>query len=287
MKKRLKHWFVDLLRPLPDGLYCRLYYLLKLRKIPHFRNPKTFNEKINWRKLYDRNPIYTKLADKYEVRKYVADKIGAEHLVPLLGVWDKVEEIDFEKLPKQFVLKCTHDCGSVVICKDKERFDFEAAKEKLGKALKRNWYWEAREWQYTDMSPRIIAEEYLVDESGEELKDYKFYCFGEKVVCVEAMFHRFHQEGLRINIYDERWNLLPVEIKYPSDTNMAIEKPQRFDEMLSYAKMLGKDFSFVRVDFYQAKNQIYFGELTFTPGGVVNEFNPEKYDALFGKEWVL
>jgi hypothetical protein len=283
----IKDIISSLLKFLPDYLYVQLYYFAKAKKIGNFKKPKTFNEKINWRKLYDHNPLYTKLSDKYAVREYIAEKIGEEHLVPLLGVYNSVDEIDFNILPNQFVLKCTHDCASVIICKDKQNFDFKQAKSKLSKCLKKNFYWRTREWQYKDIEPKIIAEQYLVDESKIELKDYKIYCFRDKIACIEVMFNRFSSVGLKINIYDTDWNLLPLQIKCPNDPNVKIEKPEELEKMLFIAKILANDFSFVRVDFYVANNKIYFGEMTFTPGGTFNKFTPSKYDRIFGDMWKI
>ena len=275
----------SLLKFLPDNLYCQLYYFAKMKKFGNFKNPKTFNEKINWRKLYDRNPIYAKLSDKYAVREYITEKIGEEYLVPLLGVWNDANEIDFDKLPDKFVLKCTHDCASVVICNDKQNFDIEKAKKKLNNCLKTNFYWQAREWQYKNIKPRIIAEQYLVDESGVDLKDYKIFCFGGKPEFILVDFNRFSTH--KRNLYTINWDFCDFEIKYPCDKNIKIEKPSQLENMLKLAEILSKDNSYVRVDFYIADGKIYFGELTFSNGGGYSRFTPTQYDRKIGDLWKI
>ncbi len=170
-------------RLIPDELYLKIYYWLRINKKLNLDNPKTFNEKLQWLKLYDRNPAYVNLVDKYEVRKYIAEVIGKEYLIPLIGVWDKFEDINFSKLPNQFVLKCTHDSGGIVICTDKSKLEFEVARKKINNSLNRNYFYHAREWPYKDIKPRIICEEYMVNGSGKELKDYKFMCFNGEVKC--------------------------------------------------------------------------------------------------------
>ena len=160
---------------MPDKSYLSLVFRLSLGYWPDFENPKTFNEKLNWLKLYDRKPLYTQLVDKYAVREYIAEKIGEQYLIPLVGgPWNSVDEIDFDALPEQFVLKTTHDSGGVVICRDKSSFDVEAAKARLAGHLKREYFWGKREWPYKNVKPRIIAEKYMVDSEDAELRDYKF-----------------------------------------------------------------------------------------------------------------
>lgn len=167
--------YKQLLNWIDDKAYLKLMYYLIFDKKLNLNNSKTFNEKLQWLKLYDRNPLYTKLVDKYEVRKYIAQTIGEEYLIPLIGVWDKFDDIDFSTLPNQFVLKCTHDSGGLVICKNKSKLDIEVARKKINKCLRRNYYYSGREWPYKDVKPRIVCEKYMVDESGVELKDYKFF----------------------------------------------------------------------------------------------------------------
>ncbi|NOH16235.1 glycosyl transferase [Clostridium cochlearium] len=251
----------------------------------NLQNPQTFNEKLQWLKLYNRNPLYTQLVDKYEVRKYIAKTIGEEYLIPLLGVYDNFDEIDFSKLSNQFVLKCTHDSGGLVICKDKNKLDIEAARKKIKKSLKRNYYYHGREWPYKNVKPRIICEKYMVDESDTELKDYKFMCFNGEVKCIFVCLNRNSVNGLNINIYDPSWNLMPFGRPNHLNSNTTILKPKNFYKMVQFAEKLSRDIPFVRVDFYETNGRLYFGELTFYPGAGFEEFNPESYDYLLGS-WI-
>src|SRR4051812_46457707 len=161
---------------LPDKIYLRMLYRIRMKKKLNWKNPKTFNEKLQWLKLHDRQQKYNSMVDKYEAKQYVSDRIGSEYIIPTYGVWDSFEEINFDMLPDQFVLKCTHDCGGLVICRDKNTFDIEKAREKITKCLKRNYYYHTREWPYKGVKPRVIAEKYMEDSSSVVLKDYKFYC---------------------------------------------------------------------------------------------------------------
>lgn len=244
------------------------------------KNPKTFNEKIQWLKLYGRLERYTDMADKYEVRRYIADIIGKEYLIPLIGIWNRFEDIDFEKLPNQFVLKCTHDSNSVIICKDKAIFDIDKAKDKLNKLLKYKFYRMFREPQYKNIKPRIICEEYMTDESGGELKDYKIFCFNGMPRIIFVYYDRFTNH--KVNIYDAEWNYIPVSTAYPTDPNVIINKPSRLGEMLDLAETLSRGISLVRVDFYSIGDRIYFGELTFTPSAGFVKFEPKEFDFEMG-----
>jgi len=268
-------------RIIPDDIFLKLKYKLSMGKKINLDNPQTFNEKLQWLKLYDRNPLYTKLVDKYEVRKYIAQTIGEEYLIPLIGVWDRFEDIDFSQLPNQFVLKCTHDSGGIVICTDKSRIDINAAKKKINKCLKRNYYYYCREWPYKNIKPRIICEKYMADESGTELKDYKLMCFNGKVKCSFVCLNRYSSTGLNVDFYDMNWKPMPFERHYPS-SGTEISKPKNFDKMVEFAEILSKNIPFVRVDFYETNEKLYFGELTFYPGSGFEEFTPESYDYLLG-----
>ncbi|ONI37874.1 glycosyl transferase [Candidatus Epulonipiscium fishelsonii] len=273
----------ELLNWIPDKLYLMLRCKAKLGYFPNLNNPKTFNEKLQWLKLHDRNPRYTKLVDKYEVRKYIAKKIGKEYLIPLLGVWDNFDEIDFDKLPNQFVLKATHDSGGVFICKDKNNFNKEDARKKINKSLKRNYYWGEREWPYKNVKPKIICEKYMVDESGYELKDYKIFCFNGKPKLIQVNYGRFTNH--KRNYYNLKWQHLDLEINSPTDKNVIIQKPKNFDKMIQLARILSKDFAHVRIDFYSIKDKLYFGEITLYHGSGYEEIRPFKYDKLMGS-WI-
>jgi len=266
---------------LPDTVYLKIMFRAKCSYSLDLKNPKTFNEKLQWLKLYNRNPLYTWLADKYEVRKFIAEKIGDEYLIPLLGVWDSVDEIDFEKLPNQFVLKCNHDSGSVIICNDKNNFNVEKTKEKLRKNLKRNYYWLGREYPYKNIKPRIICEKYMVDESGTELKDYKFFCFNGEPKIIQVNYNRSIDH--RLNFYDTKFNYVHIQLKpHLTNPNKLIDKPSNLDKMLILAKTLSKDYPFVRVDFYSINDKVYFGELTFTPNSGYKEFKPAEFNFEMG-----
>lgn len=270
---------------LPDNIYLKLMYKVMTGQKLDLNNPKTFNEKLQWLKLYDRNPLYTTLVDKFAVREYIKDKIGEEYLIPLLGgPWKSVDEIPFDTLPNQFVLKTTHDSGGVVICKNKAEFNIQAAKEKLNKSLKHNFYYGGREWPYKNVPPQIIAEKYMVDESGEELKDYKLMCFNSKVKASFVCSDRFSKDGLKVTFYDSDWKRLPFERHYPA-SKVDIDKPKSYEEMVHIAEKLSENMKFVRMDFYEINGKVYFGEFTFYPGSGFEEFNPPEWDEELGK-WI-
>jgi hypothetical protein len=219
------------------------------------------------------------MADKYEVREYITEKIGGDYLIPLLGVWDNPDDIDFKNLPNQFVLKCTHNSGGIFICKDKNKLDIKKVKRNLHKYLKYNYYWGNREWLYKDLKPRIIAEQYMVDESGIELKDYKFFCFNGEV---KSMFVATNRGiDTRFDFFDLEFNHMPF-IQYYPNADKIINKPKGFDEMVKLANILSKGILHVRVDFYDVGGKIYFGELTFFHFSGWRKFEPSYYDELFG-----
>ena len=264
-----------------DKTYLEILYKKIFNKELDLDNPKTFNEKLQWLKLYDRNPEYIKMVDKYLVKDYIKDIIGEKYIIPTLGIYDKFDDIDFDKLPNQFVLKCTHDSGSTVICKDKNNFDFKGAKNKIEKALKRNFFYGGREWPYKNIKPRIIIEKYMESDGGKDLLDYKFMCFNGKVECSFVCLDRNNKNGLKVDFYDLEWNKLPFERHYPN-SNVVVSKPKNYNLMLELADKLSKEIPFVRVDFYEINEKIYFGELTFYPGSGYEKFTPEKYDRVLG-----
>ncbi len=267
---------------IPDERYLKINYKLHMGKKLDLNSPQTFNEKLQWLKLRDRNPLYTNLVDKYEVRKYISKTIGEEYLIPLIGVWDKFEDIDFSKLPNKFVLKCNHDSGGLIICKDKNKLDIEEVKKKINKSLKRNYYYAWREWPYKNVKPRIICEKYMVDESGIELKDYKFFCFNGKPKALFVATDR----GIdtRFDFYDMEFNHLPFMQHYKNGVKKIV-KPKGFDKMVKLASKLSKDIPHVRVDFYDINGKVYFGELTFYHFSGFERFEPKEYDEIFG-DWI-
>lgn len=266
---------------IPDDTYLRLKYRATFGKNLNLKVPQTFNEKLQWLKLYDRNPEYIKMVDKYEVKKYIAQKIGNEYVIPTLGVWDNVDDIDFDSLPDQFVLKCTHDSGGIIICKDKSQFDVNAAKKTLKKSIKCDYYLMGREWPYKNVKRRIIAEKFMVDNSGDELKDYKLMCFNGKVKCSFVCSERFSDNGLKVTFFDRNWKKMPLQRHYPF-SDKEINPPINYNKMIELAEQLSADIPFVRVDFYEIDKMIFFGELTFYPGGGFEEFTPEEWDKKLG-----
>jgi len=264
-----------------DKMYLKIKYRLTMGKKLNLNSPQTFNEKLQWLKLYNRNSEYAKMVDKYEVRKYIADKIGEEYLIPILGVWDSPDEIDFDKLPNQFVLKCTHDSGGLIICKDKSKLNIKITRKKINKCLKRNYFWQSREWPYKNVKPRIVAEKYMVDESGTELKDYKIFCFDGKVSFIEVDFNRFVNH--KRNFYTREWDFINAEIQYPNDININIERPILLEKMIEFAERLSFGMPHARIDFYSINEDIYFGEITFFHESGMGMFKPEKWDYKWGE----
>ena len=244
-----------------------------------FEQPRTFNAKLQWLKLYDHNPRYTTMVDKLAAKQYVADKIGEEYVIPLLGVWDGFDGIEFEKLPERFVLKCTHDSGSVVLVDDKGKLDYEKAKSKLDAALSVNYFWMGREWPYKNAQKKIIAEPYM--EEPENLTDYKFLCFNGKPRMIFTCTERFEPDGLKVTFFDLDWKKQNFERHYPA-SGKKIEKPENLELMIRLAGKLSKGIPFVRVDFYEIHGRVYFGEMTFFPGGGMEEFSPEEWDETLG-----
>lgn len=269
---------------LSDEVYLSLKFKRRIGHTLNLVNPKSFNEKMQWLKLHDKNPQYTMLVDKALVKGYIAEIIGKEYLIPTLGTWESFDAIDFDKLPDQFVLKCNHNSGGLIICKDKAKLDLKKAKVKIETCLKKNYFYVGREWPYKNVIPKIIAEPYMVDDSGTELKDYKLMCFDGKVKCAFTCSNRGGRGGLFVNFYDKEWNPMPFERHYPRNP-IEIPKPECYGEMVELAEKLSAGIPFVRVDFYQICGKPYFGEMTFYPGSGMEEFNPEEWDYTLG-EWI-
>lgn len=266
---------------LPDKIYLSLRFRLKMGKWINWKNPFTYNEKLQWLKVYNRRKEYSKLVDKYEVKEYVRSVVGDEYVIPTLKVWDNADDIDITNLPNQFVLKTTHSGGNtgVVICKDKGKFDLEAAKQKLRASLSHNIYKGWREWPYKDVKPRIIAETYMFDNIHDSLLDYKFYCFdGDPKVMVIATGRN---ENLCFDYFDMDFNHLPFEQGGPNSPNI-IDKPQNMEKMIELVKTLSKGIPHVRMDLYEVNSQIYFGEYTFFDSSGMAKFNPVEWDFKFG-----
>ena len=267
---------------LPDKIYIRRTYRRAMGKELDLKNPKTFNEKLQWLKLHDRKKIYTKMVDKYLAKGYISNIIGDGYVIPTIGVYDSFDEIDFSKLPKQFVIKCTHDSGGYVICKDKSKLDIEQAREKINNSLKNNYYWMWREWPYKNIKPRIIIEEYMEDKKAKELIDYKIMCFSGQPKLLFTCSERFSKDGVKVTFFDLDFKKLPFTRHYPS-SKAKIEKPVNFDKMIEFAAKLSKGTIFLRVDFYEINKKLYVGELTFYPGAGIEEFEPEEWDYKIGE----
>lgn len=269
------------LNKLPDSAYLKFMFRASMNKKLDLRNPKTFNEKLQWLKLYDRKEIYTTIVDKYEVKKYIGKKIGSEYIIPTIGVWNKFEDIDFDKLPNQFVLKCTHDSGGLVICKDKTSFDIPSARKKIESSMKNNFFWLGREWPYKNVQPRIIAEQYMAD----DLRDYKLFCFDGAPRMTLVCSERFTEEGLKEDFYDEAWNHLDVQRPNHGNAILPIERPKQYELMKELAAKLSEKMPFARIDFYEINEKVYFGEITFYPASGFEGFKPEEWDLKLG-EWI-
>lgn len=251
----------------------------------NLENPKSFNEKLQWLKLYDRNPLYTKLVDKYKVREYISEKIGEDYLIPLLGVWDDPEDIDFDSLPNKFVLKCNHNSGlGMCICTDKSKIDIKKVKNELKSGLAQNYYLNGREWPYKNVSRKIICEKYMTDETGKNLRDYKFYCFDGKPKIVGIYQDRNSDKETTGDFFDMNFEWVDLRFGMPNALNKP-QKPQKFQEMIKIAEILSEGMPEVRVDLYISNNKIYFGELTFFDGGGFDKIEPLEWDYKLGS-WI-
>ena len=278
----LKKFFKSFTRILPDKAYVWLDFIRNLHRIPDLRNPSTFNEKLQWLKLYNHDPSYPKMADKLAMRGFVEKKAGAGHSVPVLGVWDCFDEIDFSSLPDTFVLKCNNDSGHYVICRDKRTMDMKAARKTITEGLKTNYYYQNREWVYKDIVPKVFAEQYLQQDSDDCLWDYKFFCFnGEpKIMYMEKEASESKTEAF----FDMEQNYLDLEMDDPRP-NVPPQLPECFDLMRSLAEKLSEGIPFLRVDFFFINGQIYVGELTFYHQSGLTKMKPEIWDLKLG-QWI-
>lgn len=272
------------LKFIPDESFLKLSYWTHMNKRLNLSSPETFNEKIQWLKLNDRKEIYTTLVDKYAVRKYIEKKIGGQYLIQLFGAYDSFEEIDFEVLPNSFVMKPNHTSGDIFICKNKNEIDYKKLKKIVQKWLERDYYWVHREWPYKNIKKKIIIEKYIENLSSNGLIDYKLMCFNGKVKCSFLCLNRNSSEGLNVDFYDLKWNKMPFERHYPK-SNQTISKPINYEKMIEYAEILSEGIPFIRVDFYETDEKLFFGELTLYPGAGIEEFTPEKYDYELGS-WI-
>ena len=276
------------LLPMSDKAYLKMRYKEIFNRKLDLKDPKTFNEKMQWMKLYDRKDLYITLVDKYEAKSFVADTIGEDYIIPTLGVYDSFDDVNFDKLPDQFALKCTHNSGNgMLICRDKSKIDFAKERKRIKKALKENFFYMSREWPYKKVKPRIIIEKYM----GDDLVDYRFYCFNGEVGYIyqylsESQEDYSKPEPRACNIYDRNWVLQPFhQASKPSTEKYA--RPKLLSKMIKLAEKLARNLDFVRVDLYVIDGKIYFGEMTLLPGGGFSQFHPEKYDLEMGKKLKL
>jgi hypothetical protein len=270
---------------MPDVLFLNLIYQARLGRKLNIKTPATLNEKINWMKLYDKIPDYTLLVDKYEVRNHIKELIGDQYLVKLLGIYNNFDEIDFEKLPNKFVIKCTHDSGGIVICTDKANLNIGETKVKINSCLKKNFYLHGREWHYKKIKPRIICEELIETHDGYLPRDYKIFCFNGTPRFFSVIYDR--GRGAKMDFYDMEFNKYPLMQHYPN-SDYDFERPKNWDDLIRCAQILSKGYPHVRVDFYiAAKDKVLFGELTFSHFSGCEKFIPESYDEYFGKMLVL
>lgn len=277
---KMKTWIWNHLSHfISDRWYISYIYKKRTGKRLNLASPITYNEKLQYKKLYDRNPLYTVLADKYQVRKYVKARAGEKYLIPLLGVWKNEKQIKWDVLPEQFVIKCNHDSGSVFICADRQKFDIDACKKQIHRALRKNYFWPGREWAYKNIRRYVVAEKYI-EESGHELRDYKFFCFHGRAEFIQVDINR-HTDHTR-NIYTREWELLDVSIEYPR-SSQNVERPQNLQEMIRVAEKLSRGLNDVRVDLYNAAGRIYFGEITLYHGCGTERIEPEGFNVIMGR----
>ncbi len=276
---------VKLVNLVPDQLYLKLVYWLQTGEKLNFSNPVTYNEKLQWLKIYNRKELYTHMVNKFEVREYVAKIIGEEYLIPLIGVWDSFDEIDFNKLPEKFVLKCTHDSGGIAVCHSQKDFDVKKERKKFRRLLKNNYFNYLREWPYKNVVPQIVAEQLMTDGSGtdgQQLQDYKFFCFNGIPKLTMVVQDRFGTT--KSNFYDMNFNIIDLRIGNPNFSEH-IEKPINFDLMVEIAKRLSEGLKHIRVDLYNIRGKIYFGELTFFHWGGMSIIEPYEWNVKMGN-WI-
>ena len=269
---------------LPDSIYLKKLYKARMGKELDLKHPKTFNEKLQWLKLYDRKPIYTTMVDKYEVKDYVARLIGEEYIIPTLGVWDRFDDIDFDSLPERFVLKCTHDSGGVYICKDKTMLNIDYLSGFFKERMSKNYYKHGREWPYKNVKPRIIAEQYMEDTETRELRDYKFYCFdGFCKALLLASNRQSESEKLCFDYYDTSFKHLHLTNHWHPNAKKQLSKPKQFDLMIDLATKLSKGIPHIRIDLFEANGHVYFGEFTFFDMGGFLKIHPDNWDSEWGE----
>lgn len=291
-KKFLKHPFKSICSYLlynnffnfmKDSTFLKFRFKYETKKKLNLENPTTFNEKLQWLKLYYRKPEFTTMVDKYEVKSFLEDKIGKEHIIPSLGVYKNYNDIPFDALPNQFVIKCTHNSGGIIICKDKTKFDPKLYKKNINKTLSRNYFYSGREWPYKNIKPRVLVEKYMKDEGFDILPVYKIFNFNGEPKLIQLILNDKSKEET-VDYYDIKWNKLDLKQNFKNST-IVLPKPKKLDEILSLAKKLSQNLPFIRTDFYIINDCVYFSEFTFFSDNGFKNFTPEKWDAILGS-WI-
>lgn len=270
---------------LSDSFYLKCFYRSAINEKLNLNIPHNFNEKLQWLKLHDRQPVYMDMVDKYIAKEFVAKRIGEEHIIKTYGVWDKFEDIDFDLLPDKFILKCTHDSAGYVICKNKKDFDFNSARKKITKCLKRNFYYVGREWPYKNLKPRVLAEEYMEDHTLHELRDYKIFTFNGVPKVMHLVSNRQSSDAETYgDFFDMEYNHLELTMGHRNAPQYP-EKPKNFELMKEFAAVLAEGTIHLRVDFYEVDGQLYFGELTFYQDSGIADIKPKKWNNILGS-WI-
>lgn len=273
------------MKMVPDKMYLKCLYRTKLNEKLDLKEPQNFNEKLQWLKLNDHNPLYIEMVDKYAAKKYVASKIGEEYIIKTYGVWNDIDDINFDVLPNRFVIKCTHDSAGLVICKDKNSFDLLGAKSKLKQCLNRNFFYSGREWPYKHIKPRIIVEEYMEDAELKELRDYKFFTFNGKPRIMHLVSNRQNEkEETYGDFFDMEYKHLDLTMGHINAPVMP-EKPKNFELMTKFAEILSANTKHLRVDFYEVNGRLYFGELTFYQDSGFADIYPLQWNDILGS-WI-
>lgn len=285
--QELRFKLLRLTECIPDKWMINLQYKIATNRRLDLKNPKRFTEKLQWYKLYYRDPLMTKCSDKYGVRDYIMSKGYEDILVPLYGVYDQAEDIDFDKLPERFVLKTTNGSHSNIFCSNKSKLDIDTVRSTLKHWLARKSEKAGREWAYYDIKPRIICEKFLDKDENNDLIDYKFFCFNGKPYCLYVIIERYLEDGIKLGIFDLNFNKIPFKRLDIRDIQTTMPKPKNFDKMVEVATALSKDFPHVRVDLYNIQGQIIFGELTFYDGCGYKGFVPDDFDYILGSKFEL
>ena len=287
LKRFLRMVISELLasRIFSDKASIKLKYRFLMKRKLNLKEPKTFNEKLNWIKLYYRKPIMTTMVDKYEVKKLVSNLIGEEYVIPSIAIYDKWDDIEFDKLEAPFVLKTTHSSGVIAVVKDKETFDYETTKKKFNKSLRQNYFYSCREWPYKNVKPRIIVEKFIKDSKEDNLPVYKFFCFNGEPYLVQTIKHD-KTTYETIDYFDMDWKRLDLRQNF-NNSEVPLDRPNNFEEMKELASKLSSGFPFVRVDLYSVDGKIYFSEFTFFSDAGYQRFYPDEWDLKLGEKIVL